>query len=333
MQYYLLSLFIFVSSSHHSIAMTLEQKWTYEKMSPSLVDSPNLLKGKHVLFVAGIMNELAALISSYYSDNMDIAKDLGATVSYFGPSSQKSIPDNADILYRKILKLSHETQKKLVLVGHSKGGAELFYAILKHPELFSRHIVDKVILIQPAIGGSPLTEKTCGWCIDLISNIAQPNLETLGVEKSKSNFDEAFHFFHDGLKKISQNRPQKSIDRLKNAISNRIFYVRSQEEHSNLSLGVSLVLGIFHTTLDGYGKNDGLLLVDAQMDPRIGVDLGILKADHIGLTVSSVSNITRQDRQAFTRALFHHVFERRAPINVPNNRPLLKPYNLEIKFE
>lgn len=309
MPFYLLSLCFLLSGLQQSFALTLEQKWTYEKVNLNLRDNPDLLKGTHVLFVAGIMNELASLISSYYRDNMESAQALGATVSYFGPASQNAIPENADILYKKIISLSYQTQKKLIVVGHSKGGAELFYAILKHPDLFSRDIVDKVILIQPALGGSPLAASACGWCIDLLSTITKPNLEALTIEKSKNNFDIAFGFFNNALKKISRSDNPEDMNLLKSAISNRIFYVRSEQEYNNLSFGVKIVLGICRNNLNEHGKNDGLLLVDAQMDPRIGIDLGILKADHIGLTVSTVSNITRKDRQAFTRALFHHVLD------------------------
>lgn len=309
MPFYLLSLCFLLSGLQQSFALTLEQKWTYEKVNLNLRDNPDLLKGTHVLFVAGIMNELASLISSYYRDNMESAQALGANVSYFGPASQNAIPENADILYKKIISLSYQTQKKLIVVGHSKGGAELFYAILKHPDLFSRDIVDKVILIQPALGGSPLAASACGWCIDLLSTITKPNLEALTIEKSKNNFDIAFGFFNNALKKISRSDNPEDMNLLKSAISNRIFYVRSEQEYNNLSFGVKIVLGICRNNLNEHGKNDGLLLVDAQMDPRIGIDLGILKADHIGLTVSTVSNITRKDRQAFTRALFHHVLD------------------------
>ena len=73
MPFYLLSLCFLLSGLQQSFALTLEQKWTYEKVNLNLRDNPDLLKGTHVLFVAGIMNELASLISSYYRDNMESA--------------------------------------------------------------------------------------------------------------------------------------------------------------------------------------------------------------------------------------------------------------------
>lgn len=326
MPFYLLSLCLFLSGIQQSYAFTLEQKWDYEKVNPSMLQNSDLLKGVHVLFVAGIMNELASLISSYYSDNMESVQALGATVSYFGPASQNAIPENADILYKKIVSLSYQTQKKLIVVGHSKGGAELFYTILKHPDLFSRHLVDRVILIQAAIGGSPLATSTCGWCRDLISTVVASNLETLTVYEGKNNFNIAFGLFNNALKRISKSDNPENILLLKSAISKRIFYVRSQQEQNNLSFVFKFFLGICRNNLNEYGKNDGLLLVDAQMDPRLGIDLGILKADHIGLTVSTVSNMTRHDRQAFTRALFHHVLEHKTGELQPNDIENFVPY-------
>jgi len=295
---------IFLLNRPAGLAQTLEQQWVKEKRKTSQEVKKDLLNSKHVLFVAGIMNELASLISSYYVDNIEAVKELGATASYFGPPSEYAIPQNAFLLLQKIKELHQKTKKKLVVIGHSKGGAELLYTILKYPELMTQNIVDRVILIQPAIGGSPLAEHTCEWCIDLISTFTKPNLETLKPKVIENHFNNAFISFKHAL----LEHQSISVQNLKKEISNRIFYVRSQQNYQNLSLGINIVLKICKTNLNNYGPNDGLLLTEDQIDTRIGVDLGVLQADHIGLTVSSVSNTTREDRKAFTRALFKMIY-------------------------
>lgn len=286
----------------------LEKKWIQEKRETGILNNNYILKDKHVLFVAGILNELASLISSYYSDNMEAAKEMGATVTYYGPASQTSVPLNAYLLNKKIRSLYEINKKKLIVVGHSKGGAELLYAILRYPDLITKNIVDSVILIQPSVGGSLLAENTCGWCFDLISTVSKPNLTTISPKITKQNFDKVFGLFNKAVLELTGNSNQNLAKDLEKQISDRIFYVRSQQSRDKLSIGIETALAFCNTSLDEHGPNDGLLLVKDQIDKRIGIDLGILKADHIDLTVSTVSNISSLDRKAFTRAMFKTIY-------------------------
>ncbi|MDA0713570.1 MAG: hypothetical protein O2897_06245, partial [bacterium] len=199
-------------------------------------------------------------------------------------------------------------KKKLIVVGHSKGGAELLYAILRYPDLITKNIIDSVILIQPAVGGSLLAENTCAWCFDLISAISKPNLTTISPKITKQNFDKAFRLFNKSVFKLTNNSSEKEAKKLEKVISDRIYYVRSQQSRDKLSIGIETVLAFCNTSLDEHGPNDGLLLVKDQIDQRIGIDLGILQADHIGLTVSTVSNVSSADRKAFTRAMFRTIY-------------------------
>jgi len=64
------------------------------------------------------------------------------------------VADNADILYSEFIKIYNETQKPLVIIAHSKGAAEAILALLKYPELVRGKIVELLISINGALGGS-----------------------------------------------------------------------------------------------------------------------------------------------------------------------------------
>jgi hypothetical protein len=289
-------LVILIGMSNVAMSTTLQQQWEIEKRLGlrAEVDS-KLLEGRHVIFVAGIMNELANIISNYYPSNIEAAKEFGATTSYIHPNSSNPIPENAELLYRSITDIYQRLQKPIILVGHSKGGAETLYAILKHPELITQGMVDRVLLIQAAIGGSPLAEDQ-SWCFKVVCGLLNPNLKTLKPDIAKRNFDDVFWEFDRSM--VSGQRRM---------ISDRIFYVRSQIAPNDLSFGISLIRTLTNLDLSLLGPNDGLITITAQYDFRIGVDLGILQSDHIGLTVSTVSSTSHEDRKSFMRALFKTV--------------------------
>lgn len=278
----------------------LQEAWEAEIIKPINKNDANLLKGKHVLFIAGLLGyELADIMGNYYLDNIKaVEKDLGGTSSYYSPLSSRSIPENADILYSLVMSTAREQKKPIDLVGHSKGAAEILYMILMHPELIIDGIVDHVLLIQAAIGGSPLAETKEGFLFNIAMSLFSPNLETLTAKISQQNFKNAFQNFESALKTYTGyiNYSQK--------ISSKIFYVQSKTT-SDYSLAISILLTVMQNNLDDYeGEHDGLLPLSSQYHPDIGVPLGVLNADHADLTVSRLSNVSNKARRALTRLLF-----------------------------
>jgi hypothetical protein len=284
---------------------TLAERFDSRRRSISETPPMQLLGNKHVVFVAGIMNELANLISNYFPDNIEAAQDMGASTSYVAPRSSGSIPKNAGWLYSQVKTIYADVKRPLILVGHSKGGAEILHLILDHPELILDGTVDTVLLLQSAIGGSPLAYETGPW-ITLVSLFLSPDIETLKPHNAKRNFDRAYVQFCKTLRELV---PADNGQQAKKAISNRIFYVRSQQDPIALSSGVGFVLKVWQKSLGNAMPNDGLLPTSSQLDLRIGVDLGILAADHIDLAVSKVSVLSKQDRKAFMYAVMEHIYE------------------------
>lgn len=290
--------------------LSLQSQWENEIRNIGSFNDGNVLLGKHVIFFPGIINEVGALLGLYFTDNMEtVEKELGGTASYFGPSSELSIPENVEIIHNHILKTANEQRKPLILVGHSKGGAEVLQTILRYPELILQGMVFQVLLIQPALQGSPLAERTPGCLFDLFKLILKPNLATLDTFTAKEDLREAFLSFEKSLKSnaLFRNSDHKILE---NQISSRIFYVQSQVYQDEISFGVSIVLMVLQHDLSDYnGNHDGLLPLSSQSDDRIGVNLGVVYADHIGLTISKLSNVTKHERHAFTRLVFRILAE------------------------
>lgn len=288
----------------------LQARWEEEIKSPKKLSDRNLLKSKHVIFIGGIMNELASALNFYFTDNIaTVREELGGTASYFGPDSEISIPENVENLYDFIKETYEEEKKPLILVGHSKGGAEILALLLKHYELIFDKITWQACLIQPAIWGSPLADESSGLLLDIMTTIFSPNLSTLTTIQSQHNFDNAFIEYEQTLvKKSSLLNSKKEI--LHDKISSRIFYILSETTESEISFGTSLMLTVLQSNLSKYpGKHDGLLPITSQFHPRIGKVLGIVKSDHLGLTVRKVSKVSKHDRKAFTRLMFRILAE------------------------
>ena len=194
------------------------------------------------------------------------------------------------------------------------GGAEALYCILRSPELLLLNIVDRVVLIDPAIGGSVLADH---MDISLRARAVRyylgAGLESLRPEVAHANFEAIYQVFQEKLKSLfsgfGEGRHLTELQRL----SARVFYVRSSVSDSEtLSRGIRVV----HAFTD-YGelqgtRNDGLLDVKEQLlnvTPAFGTDFGILTADHLELVIAGMfSRSNAESRMAFTRAILQGIY-------------------------
>lgn len=286
------------------------------------------LRGRHVIFVDGLLNEAAHLVGNYFCDNISEIKELGISHSHIGYLSSHSVPKNADTLVGDIQEIYVREKLPIILIGHSKGGAECLYAILRNPYLLQSGIIDRVVLINPAVGGSPLADNVSknilGRCF---SKYLGAGLRSIQPENSRKIFSEALEYFRQFLKSKSEKKLSSSstssssssptstvstttssstssssssssspslkinteIDIFK-ILSDRVFYIRGAAPPSALCWGVKFVIFFCKQPLDASVPNDGLLHVEDQMLRGFGVDLGILDFDHIDLVVGMYSS-------------------------------------------
>ncbi len=268
------------------------------------------LASYHIVFVDGIMNESADLIGVYFTDNIAELQELGISYSHLGYSSLVSIPYNANTLVSDLENIARKVKKPIILVGHSMGGGESLYAILRKPELMLSHKVEKVILLEAAIGGS-LIANSCRMFAQFlgIDMLLGEGLKCLRQEVARANFSVLYPIFVNRLDSASRED-----------ISKRVFYVRSSiPSHKSLSWGLQTVRAFFDPKALQGTQNDGLLTVENQilgLFPEFGVDLGIIPGDHIEWVVSGIfSKSTEARRRAFTRALLQSVFDDPTELN------------------
>ena len=184
---------------------SFQEIWDQEEKNGFVAADAQFLANKHVIFVAGILNEFADIINSYFTDNINAVIALGATYSYIGPSSALSIPENAALLYEEINKIAQEVQKPIILVGHSKGAAEILHALYTHPELILNQSIERALLIQPAIGGSPLADNASGILYSAVAALFNPNMSTLCTFQAQANFDRAFELYDAKISLLAKN--------------------------------------------------------------------------------------------------------------------------------
>ena len=260
-----------------------------------------ILRSKHIVFVAGLLNEAAQLVGNYFCDNIAEVTRLGISHSHIGYLSSYTVPKNADTLLVELHKIYARVKKPIILIGHSKGGAEALYVVLKYPELMLADLVERVVLLHPAVGGSPLADDVCNNMGGRsFTTYLGAGLISIQPETARRTFSEALASFRQILQSMPQNAASTtaataitdpialSEDSFKK-LSDRVFYVRGASPHAKVTWGVKFVIYFCNKPLNPAIPNDGLLHVNDQMLSDFGVDLGILQADHIDLVIGNIS--------------------------------------------
>ena len=281
-----------------SLFAKLSDSWQKEILTPSKISAKmkSFFSTKQVLFVTGYMTEGIDIVTDYFEDNAEVLKkDFGIHSFILEQKSQQSIETNADLIYFKILELYEKNNKKpIILIGHSKGGAEALFTALQDYDLLLKGIVEKVVIIQGAVLGSPVATY---FTTDFLGKLTSPlkGLTSLNEQVMNAKFQERTSKLKMALSPFKFN-----------LVSQKIYYVRSYKNRSD----VSPILYFTHRYLEKTGgKNDGLLLLKDQYLEQIGVDLCVLYADHADLTVTSpLSTMPREARYAFTRALMSEIY-------------------------
>ena len=340
----MLFLICFVSDSFAQ-PVTLQEKWEQKKsnllkrvsefkeeVAPSMdEDVLSSFRGRHFFLVPGVLNEWANIgTERYYRTFRRVLDRYSVSHSMYHSRSRNTISTNADLIYEAILQTFARVGKPLVIVGHSKGGGELLTVLLRHQELLLNRIVDRYVSIQGAIGGSPLANAN-SWRVSMLKPIYANGLNSLKPEAALENITQAFLNLPHTLNLSPESEEYSQVLQI---MREKIFYVRSRVDRQNLSWSISgvrwAVRGYMWTSgKDVYdsqsGQCDGLMAVEDQMfsvnGVPFGVDLGIVDADHTGLTVSTFGNTTSQDRAAFTAALLETLFEKSLELEMRRGEP------------
>ena len=318
---------------------TLAENWDREVAAPMSLfsNTPELLESlrqRHVVFITGVMNEFTRPFY-FKAFRETLEQDLKMTTSRFDPSSLLTPEANAKILNQYLQSLDHQRKKEkkcgpIILVGHSKGGAEIFYTAQQHSDLILNGTVENMLIIQGAIQGSQLLQDDRAWWpIKIVKNHISPwfgnsyqSLDTHhAIPSCKRLITEFREFckFRDpselqklyepgpegrGFARFNEfekpERPQPKNPHTEDRsdshpifkmVSNKLHYVLTHEDPENQMFLTRTGIWWCGNDLTQIGKNDGFLALEHQMHADIGNVLGEVRADHSALALSPPSGL------------------------------------------
>jgi len=212
-----------------------------------------------------------------------------------------STSNNAAMIRDYVASLSAEdSDRRLILVGYSKGAPDILTAIVDYPDLAER--VDAVVSMAGAVGGSPLSED---------ATQAQANMLTM-VPGSKCEDEDGDN---DAVRSLLPDVRRQWL--VENPLPSNISYYSAitfpEPDRVSWALKNSyLVLG--ETDI----RNDTQLVIFDQMIPRSKV-FAVVNADHWAIAVpvarshsivgGSLVNRNDYPREAFMEALLRYVEE------------------------
>lgn len=288
------------------------------------------------VFVAGFLNE--AFRQGYFNENREALLEAGVAanaIHVLFPRSADAVAETATRLRQELPALAAGGHQKLVLIGHSKGAAELLAFALANPA-FVRARVAAIFLAQGAIGGSGVADYVTGAGHPLDDKMPAASRMAFAVAAQGGKlldgqldrgFQSLTHRQAAALwaRLVPRQSPANPANAdakgaakrevratpLGAAAADRIFYVRGHRPPA----AVSKILALTATYLATYyGDNDGLVEVEDQWIPGVGRVLATVEADHMALTVGRpVSGDGPAVRRAFTHALLMQVAGALAP--------------------
>ncbi len=287
-----------INSVKASLLKQIDQELQNIDFPPSS-EIRGILKDKDIILVPGMMNEF--LKSSYFQvikDELKNALMVHDALIYY-PKTSHDVLISADELAKELIKkYKGKKNRKIILIGHSKGGVEILLMLLENPQMVS--MIDRAVLIQSPVKGSPIADMSLSFCKPLLSpcHLLYWWASAAGESLRFKNIVPLF------LEKLSllTNEEYKEI-------SSKVFYVRSKNKEEFFSYEFVITKNI----LDRYGDNDGMVLTSDQFFDHFGNDLGVLLADHGDFVTRLPSQIPAGDliwlkQRAFIRALFKSLY-------------------------
>jgi len=150
---------------------------------------PGLFCNTYPLYMKGVIKHL---------------KGLGLDASLMSDlNTGASVEDNAAAIAEKAISLNEQTGKRVLLVGHSKGGCDSVAAVSRNAEQL-RGKVAGVCCLQAPLGGAPIANDILGSCLKgftrrVIEHVLRGDMDAfhdLTYERRQAELEE-FPFPHD----------------------------------------------------------------------------------------------------------------------------------------
>lgn len=263
------------------------------------------------VFVGGFLNEG---IINYFSDNILALKNEAniENISIVYPPSSQNIEENSEYIMKNLRPLLL-AERKIVIIGHSKGAVESLLTALK----FNQELNEKVvawILVQGAFHGSFISDYLKG------EKVPRPDEKMPWFHRISFLVTSLVGHLLDkkinrGIESLLTQKTEQIITKYKgnltNELNKKIYYITSYEEPKNMSELIDCT-GYYLRTY--FGENDGLVLQKHQSLNWIGETIANLRSDHAALMVSNpISNVSQQFRLLFTRNLLRFLARIKQP--------------------
>lgn len=167
-----------IDSKEHNLTSHFKKEFTYFQNNDFSNDDLNKLKQFKVLLVPGFLSDVFRKISKvtktvidisgYFDDQLGFLKGHNIDVEIVDLESEGPIPNNSKIIVQKI----KNSDKPVILIGHSKGAVDMLDAILNMDKEYLKEKVMGLISIQAPFYGTPWTDDICNnRVIKFITNI------------------------------------------------------------------------------------------------------------------------------------------------------------------
>ena len=263
-----------------------------------------------IILVAGWGNEYFK--KSYYSDfAAELVEEFKVPPSQIHrifPKSDKSISENAEVLYKEIKDAQKNGDHKIILLGHSMGGGVILRTLFAHPDLLKGDRLEKIVTVQSPLKGTPTAsffhkvenvvqdaEIQADSVLNYINRADKRDsrrLDRRPTGASSMMADQTHTIVTEGLSQLSDDE--------RAAIDNRLFYVRTYSKANRTKLGHWIISGL----------NDGTVPFNSQHIRAIGKELAVLPdIGHTDLFLTGMkSDLKPDDRKAFSRTLIEQIF-------------------------
>lgn len=274
------------------------------------------LKDKQIVFVSGYLG----CSGREFRDTRSVIRYLDREVplSLICPPSERSIEDNVQYLLRRFRTLANRyPDRKMILIGHSKGGAEVLQTLARYPELFEMdetrgYQVANAVTISAPFGGSLLAdllldinpELTERWDRFAMDNGVADNAFTRWI--TKLFLDPSSDGFRSLTTPRSYERNRRMTElmdeRTKDILRRKVFYVTAQRGVMGDDDLPFFLRPIAKFLSEFVPENDGLVLERDQRLEEIGTSLlQVNGASHFSLIEQFGEPHCRRE---FTRLLF-----------------------------
>lgn len=112
-----------------------------------------------VVLVGGLFSEFLGLkkCGSYLEEvKLQLLSQGAPEVVKYLPFSLESEQSRIDSIRNLVKTLAFKHNRQVVLIGHSRGGFDVFLSLCQHPELMKNDLIAKCLTVQAPFGGSSL---------------------------------------------------------------------------------------------------------------------------------------------------------------------------------